>query len=407
MNTLFSLLRWCGGRLILLAVLSAVLITGYGVREYLSRADTSAAQLRRTLDLRRESCRRMARDLQRLNREIADLPLYRVTDRLTKQAELRTKEALYETMRAEYRDAQQALLYAEDTTAAKLVELWHDYGIQSVSIAVFLLFLLPLLLKLVMYYGVARLVESLPPQRLTLPDIEGGHVRFISGGPALDVQVAPGGKLLLRAGDWGKKRTGVTARTRFMWSWRHSFVSFAADLCELVEFSAGTDAPGMVTIASPVPNFFISRIDLAGGAVCLRPKFLVGFTGDVSIRTKWSFHLHNLLSGRIRQIVLAGEGTLLIAGAWGADAVRAEPQEPCRVEDGLLIGYEVPAEYALCRTETFWHYLRGQTTLFDRQVSGGMCFTQNSRIAYRKPGESLLERTVNAVLNGVGCLFGF
>ena len=407
MNTLFSLLRWFGGRCLMLAVLSAVLIAGYGVREYLSRPDTSLAQMRRSLDLRREGCRRIMRDLQRLNRELAELPLYRVTDRLAKQAELRAKEAVYETMRAEYRAAQDALRDAETGASAKIAELWRAYGVPSVCLALFLIFLLPLLLKLVMYYGIARLVEKLPPQRLTMPDIDGGHVRFVSGGPALDVPVAPGEKLLLRAGDWGKKRTGVTARTLFMWSWRHCFVSFAADLCELVEFSAGTDAPGMVTVASPVPDFFISRIDLAGGAVSLRPKFLVGFTGDVKIRTRWSCHLHNLLSGRIRQIVLAGEGTLLIAGAWGADAMRAAPELPCRIEDGLLIGYEVPAEYALCRTETFWHYLRGQATLFDRQVSDGMCFTQNSRLEYRKPGENLLERTVNAVLNGVGCLFGF
>ena len=407
MNTLFSLLRWCGGRLVMLAVLSAVLIVGYGAREYLSRPDTSAAQLRRSLDLRREGCLRMMRDLQRLNREIAGLPLYSVTDRLAKEAELRAKETLFETMRAEYRAAQNALREAQTGTSAKIAELWRAYGIQSVCLALFLIFLVPFMLKLVMYYGVAHLVEKLPPQHLTLPDIEGGHVRFMSGGPALDVPVAPGGKLLLRAGDWGKKRTGVTARTRFMWSWRHCFVSFAADLCELVEFTAGTDAPGMVTVASPVPDFFVSRIDLAGGAVCLRPKFLVGFTGDVEIRTRWSFHLHNLLSGRIRQIVLVGEGTLFVTGAWGTDALRAAPEQPCRIEDGLLIGYEVPAEYALCRTETFWHYLRGQTTLFDRQVSDGMCFTQNSRMIYRKPGESMLERTVNAVLNGIGCLFGF
>lgn len=407
MNTLFSLLRWFGGRLVMLAVLSAALIAGYGVREYLSRPDTSLAQMRRSLDLRREGCLRMMRDLQRLNREIAELPLYRVTDRLAKQAELRAKEAVYETMRAEYRAAQNVLREAEAGTMAKIAELWRAYGVPSVCFALFLIFLLPLLLKLVMYYGVARLVEKLPPQRLALPDIDRGHVRFVSGGPALDMPVAPGGKLLLRAGDWGKKRTGVTAQTRFMWSWRHLFVSFAADLCELVEFSADPGASGMVTVASPVPDFFISRIDLAGGGVCLRPKFLVGFSGDVEIRTRWSFHLHNLLSGRIRQIVLTGTGTLLVSGAWGADALRTAPEQPCRIEDGLLIGYEVPSEYALCRTETFWHYLRGQTTLFDRQVSDGMCFTQNSRIEYRKPGESFLERTVNAVLNGIGGLFGF
>ena len=72
-NTLLSLLRWFGGRLVMLAVLSAALIAGYGVREYLSRPDTSLAQMRRSLDLRREGCLRMMRDLQRLNREIADL----------------------------------------------------------------------------------------------------------------------------------------------------------------------------------------------------------------------------------------------------------------------------------------------------------------------------------------------
>ena len=407
MSTLFSLLRWFGGRLAMLAVLSAVLIVGYGVREYVARHEGDLDRLRTSLEIRRESCRRMMRDLQEQHRKLAEIPFYRVTDRLAKQAEVKAKEALYESMQAEYRLAQQTLARAQAGIAAKLAALWRAYGVQSVCIGILLLFVLPLVLKLVMYYGVAHLVDRLPPQRLSLPDVPAGRVRFTPGGPALDVTVPAGGKLLLRAGDWGKKRSGVTARTRFMWSWRHPFVSFAADLCELVEFSAAPGAPGMVTAASPVPDFFISRIDLGGGSVCVRPKFLIGFSGDVEIRTRWSFHLHNLLSGRIRQILLTGTGSLLVAGAWGADALRPPPGDSCRIEDGLLIGYEIPSEYALCRTETFWHYLRGQTTLFDRRVSGGMCFTQNSRLAYRKPGESVLERTVNAVLNGVGGLFGF
>ncbi len=78
-----------------------------------------------------------------------------------------------------------------------------------------------------------------------------------------------------------------------------------------------------------------------------------------------------------------------------------------RIEDGLLLGYSTDAEYALCRTETFWHYLRGNAALFDRRMKKGMFFTQNNRGDFRKKNGSFLERTANALLNGIGGLLGF
>ncbi|MBR2643246.1 MAG: AIM24 family protein [Lentisphaeria bacterium] len=392
-------------RLLMLA-LFVILFAGfrYGV-DIFRQGSVSLTEWQNTVDLRQSVCRRLHNEIQKNYAELAAIPFYRVDLRAVKNAEIRSGEVLYHKALQEYHAARESLEKARAGAEGRFLT-WERHFFPALLTGIAALFLLPLLLKLVMYFLVARLADRLPPVCLK-GESAGSPPGFTPGSTALEVAVQPGCPLFLRSGDWGKRRTGVTARTRFMWSWQYPLVTLAAGLSELVEFSAESGKRSLVTVTSPEPDIFIAKIDLNGGSVVIRPRFLVGVAGDVQIRTRWSFHWHNLLSFRIRQILLSGTGFILVAGAWGVDAARPEAGQDWRIEDDLLLGYSADAEYSLCRTETFWHYFRGKTSLFDQRMQKGIFFTRHNRAG--SPGKSgnFLERTANALLNAVGGLLGF
>ena len=298
--------------------------------------------------------------------------------------------------------------------ACKSQTIW-DYFTQSFKenffryllYAALLVFLFPVLWKIFMYYFVAALIERFPP---VAADRKGCResIESAEADVTLDYVFSGDEKLYLRAGNWGKKRSNVKARTKIMWNAAYPLVSLAADLLELVELSSLEGKTGKVSITSPDPDMFVGKIRLKGdGGLVIRPRYLVAVTDGIKIRTRWSFNFHNIVSCRIRQIIVYGTGTVFITGSWGVDFVRNDPSEDSRIEDNLALGYEAAAEYSLCRTETFWHYFRGSATLFDLRLRKGGFLTQNNN-PYRKPGEeTFFERTLGAVLSGIGSFLGF
>lgn len=403
-----NLLRAIILRLLMLAVFAALFAVCLYCWDAPEKDAGELTEMQHSLDLHRQFCRRLYLQIRQTQQELNVLPFFRADLRIVKTAELRSQELLYDEAQTRYYAAKNTLENARAGMADRSGDYWRKYLIPALWAGISALILLPVLLKILLYCLVAPLVEICPPaKRAPEEDEKEKALQFTPGAAVLDVTLEPGTSLFLRSGDWGKKRSGVLAGTRFMWSWKYPLVSFAAGLCELVEMIPEDGKTGTVTVASPEPDFFVAKIDLNGTGVVIRPRFLAGFSGEVKIRTRWSFHPHDLLSGRIRQIILSGSGSLLVTGAWGVEeAVPAEGQD-WRIEDGLLLGYSTGAEYSLCRTETFWHYFRGQTTLFDRRIRRGIFFTQNNRQDFRKNGGTFLERTANALLNGIGGLLGF
>lgn len=400
-------LRDIARRVLMVAVFAVLFAAGWYLLDTLRQEPVSLAELQETLDVRKQVCRRLYDQILQKHAELAAIPFYRTDLKVVKHAEIRSCEVLYGEAQREYRTARTALENARAGMAEKSDLFRTKYLAAALLTGICTLIFLPVLLKILMYCLLAPLVEKLPPVRLAEDDSAEQNIVFSPGATSLDMELPCGTSLFLRSGDWGKKRTGIIARTRLMWSWHYPLVSFAAGLCELVELIPESGKRAMVTVTSPTPDIFIARVDLNGGSVVIRPRFLAGFSGDVQIRTRWSFHLHNILSGRIRQIILAGTGTLLVTGSWGVDAARPEEGQDWRIEDDLLFGYSTDAEYSLCRTETFWHYFRGKATLFDRRMRKGIFFTQHNRMEPGKAGGTFLERTVNALLNSIGGLLGF
>ena len=270
----------------------------------------------------------------------------------------------------------------------------------------FILLFFPVVISLVLYYGFARSVEGFRP--IVADGCNGNSKNIVvsDSDVSADVELPEGRHLYLRGG-WCKKKSGVNARTKLMWKWSAPLVTFAADLFELVDFSASGKTSGKITITSPEPDLFFSRIDLGeGSSIVIRPRHLIGVTDDVKIRTHWNFSLHNILAGKIRQIVLEGDGFILVSGSWGVSAATVKDDES-KIESNLLVAYDAHASYSLCRTETWWHYFRKEASLFDVKIENGTFVTQNNSWCYSNKNATFIEKTITAFLNGVGSILGF
>ena len=336
-------------------------------------------------------------------------------------------EAL-ESAVARYRDTldrldknRQLLVFQLESVTQSLAESvsreWNTNGLRILLFTICFVLLTPPMWLVFMYYVVAALVERFPPIRIKVTDDDSAHEPvFHRSARSITFTIPEGRKFYLRAqgGDWGKERRDVTCRTKFMWRWSAPLVSIASDLVELLAYRGEPAAknPGQIKLTSPKDDeVYIQQIELNGGpGLVLTPRHVIGLTDDVEVRTVWSFKLHNLISMRLRHIVFYGTGTIFIIGGRGIDVQRIEPSssEVHKIEDGVLVGYVPGAAYSLCRTQTFWAYFRGMTSLLDYKLCGGTFLTQN--LVGRNEKEVLgsgLDRFLSVLLNGIGKLLGF
>ena len=269
-----------------------------------------------------------------------------------------------------------------------------------------MLIFFPVIISLVLYYGFARVVEGFRPIIADDKKDSSRGIAVSDSDVSIDLEICGKEHLFLRGG-WCKKKSNVNAKTKLMWKWRAPLVTFAADLFELVDFSAAGSAPGKLTVTAPDPDMFISRIDLGPGrAIIIRPCHLVGVTDGIKIKTHWNFSFHNILAGKIRQIILYGNGYILVSGSWGISSATVN-QDNSKIESNLLVGYDAHASYSLCRTETWGHYFRKEASLFDIKIENGTFVTQNNSWSYTNKNASFIEKAITAFLNGIGSILGF
>jgi uncharacterized protein (AIM24 family) len=144
--------------------------------------------------------------------------------------------------------------------------------------------------------------------------------------------------------------------------------------------------------------------------VILHPKHIVGVSGDIRLRTRWSFlNLHSWLSGQHRFIIFYGTGRIFVEGQEGV-AGMSPGRKRMRLEEPLLMGFDSGLEYAVSRTETFWPYFRGRTALFDLEFQGdGMFLRQIAPDSGKRP-KTVAEKIFSGVTSSfqvIGKFFGF
>ena len=273
-----------------------------------------------------------------------------------------------------------------------------------VSVLLLLIFYPPLV-SLLIYFFFARYAEKFRP--VYLPDTP-KFERSFSLTPAVPmqtIQISGDEHYYLRPG-WCRAGNSVATSTKFMWKWSSPLISAAAGLIELVKLSPTGGNRGEFTVTPPVNDLMISEITLDGsGSLIFRPRHLIGVTGGIKIRTIWNFSIHNILSGKIRQVQFYGTGRILIAGAWGITE-KSVTGHLHQIDDRMIIALSGDSIYTVGRNGSWWHYFRKKSPLFNVRVLFGKVILQNHLWDYRRPDTTLLEKIVNLTLNGIGSFLG-
>ena len=267
-----------------------------------------------------------------------------------------------------------------------------------IAAALGLYFLGPTLGKLILFFGLARLIERGRPLRLAedlaaLPQVNESR-------PSLDASLWPGERLWVKKSFLQASDEGLRRRTRFILDWRVPFTCLTCGLVELVEMRnthAGQERRVTLSCRHD-PTVELALVSVPeGGSIVLRPSFLkaVILTGDerLNIRRRWRFFSPTAwVTLQFRHVEFAGPCRLLVAGSRGVRAERLkerEGQEPParRVNQDGTIGFTPNLEYRLVRAETFWAYFRSRNPLFDDLFAGpGLLLCQRSAAKSRSSG---------------------
>jgi uncharacterized protein (AIM24 family) len=352
-----------------------------------------------------------------LRLQAGEPPWYNPVDRLQWRARVAAAEAAVEAARAARDQAHAAWQEAAgelsrveqrvDKTWTGLLAAARRTGWQLLAIIVLVL-AGPLVWKAVWYYGLATLASHRPPAQI-LPADAPGRLSAGAAGKNVEVPVTPNRPLVARM-DWVQQYSpALSKRTRFLFEWRSPFTSFAAGLAEMTELTVRAPAAsGTVGLAAgDDPNAYLLALKLEQHpGVVLKPGAVVAVAGTISLRPRWRLNsLHHWIAGRVRHILFCGTGTVYVTGTGGVEVCAAE--HSVVVEEALVLGYDSRAAFATVRTETFWPYFRGKTSLFDYRFEGGhLAIRQTSAPAAARRGNPFV-RTVDALLNGIGKLLGF
>jgi uncharacterized protein (AIM24 family) len=258
------------------------------------------------------------------------------------------------------------------------------------------------------YYVLAALATHRPPAQIGRADTP-GNLAAGPQGKTIEVDVTADRSLVARM-DWVQQYApGLAKRTRFLFEWHSPFTSYAAGLAEMTELStrAGGEAGRVLLNAGQDPNAYLLALELdRHPGVVLKPGAVVAVSGAIHLQPRWHLgSLHHWIAGRVRHILFCGTGVVYVSGTGGVDLCALDA--PVVIEEALVLGYDSRAAFATVRTETFWPYFRGKTSLFDYRFEGRhAAIRQTTALPAARQGNPFV-RTVDALLNGMGKLLGF
>lgn len=269
----------------------------------------------------------------------------------------------------------------------------------------------PVILKAILYWGVAPLAARFPPIRL-LPESAGA----VSCSPAravVEVILPPGRELLVRASCLNGVGESALKCTKWFFNSRLPMSSIAAGLFKLTRISCRDDKTEKVSvIASSSPLSEIAMLELTtGAAMVVHPRCIIGAIKDagrpVEITRHWRlFSLHSWVTLQLRFLVIHGPCTLLVQGCRGVLAEVPTQHQPRLLNQAATIGFSASLEYSNARCETFVSYFTGEEELFNDRFSGGPgCYLYEARPDERRK-TGLTGRGMEGLLDAALKVFG-
>ena len=226
--------------------------------------------------------------------------------------------------------------------------------------------LAPLLIKALLFFGVAPLAARRPPIRLL--EADRGDVALLSGSAVSQrVALSPAEELLVLPQAVQSTPHHAAKRTRWLLSWALPLSSLASGMVALTQFRV--EQPDTVLVSATggaVMEIALIRLQ-RGSALVLRPRALRGLlqpsAEPVRITRRWRLSLSALLTLQLRYLIFHGPCTLIVEGGRG---VRLERSGRGRgISQAATIGFSAGLTYAVSRTETFGAYLLGKQALFN------------------------------------------
>lgn len=167
---------------------------------------------------------------------------------------------------------------------------------------------------------------------------------------------------------------------------------------------------GSVVLSSDISDMRIVEVCLTEHpGFVVHPTHLVGVSGNIQIKTRWLIgYLHSWLTGQFRYIIFYGTGCLYLEGRGGINIVELK-QETVGIDEHSVMGFDTRLAFSTCRTETFYPYLKGKTSLIDGQFSGTGYFLRQispTQIAGKTSGKKRLQFLMN-IISAIGKFFGF
>lgn len=424
--------------------------TGENLRQEIQSLEHRRAEIARELETQRTSIPAMEKRIRgmvnynqklarRILEECGEMPSwFHPVDRYFKEKECAGRERLVQqreklkrlkTLRREASEAIQRLekeslgiqtRLASLSDAAPLQRMARTFRENWFSISYIVLLVIggPPIWKSVRYFVLARWAENARPLRLQPPaqwSIPAAspdpRLRAFPAVKSIPIPIEPDASLLVREG-YLSTRENLKSRTRMFWKWCAPFISYAAGLYQLTEFSVLASAEnGTAHVSSGNAGTYIAEIRLEGHpGIALHPKHIVGVSGNIRLRTRWVFfNLHSWLSGQHRFILFHGTGRIFVEGQEGVLAM-TPGRAQIRVEEPLLMGFDSGLRYRISRTETFWPYFRGRARLFDLEFEGDGVFLRQIAPDIGSSGKTPAERifaVFTQSFQAAGKFFGF
>ena len=295
-----------------------------------------------------------------------------------------------------------------------LKKWWHKALLMTTALLIFL----PAY-KTFLYYLLAPWLERRKAIRIfgdAQPHAEdSSFITDLGSGKLKSITLQPGRKLVVKdeaytAGYTDSSDSELQKSTE--WFFRNDIrtiiLSFSHGLIMMNRYENPPTATHAqeVQISSEDPDEYFSEIRISDGQqFYIAPSALVAYTDGIRLSACWRlFSLTAWCAGQIRYYSISGNGQIIVSAHGGATGKEVTPEK-----EGICKKHSVTAatqgvRMHVRRTETFFPYLLGKTSLFDLRLDGRGCYLLRNAIGKHA---TPVERMMYICMKALGKFLGF